>query len=56
MLQRWSGAMRKADYALLARILAAEPDRAAAERIARAFVAGASVNRDEFLKACGVTS
>jgi hypothetical protein len=49
----WGRAVRKADYALLARILSSEPDRAAAERIARAFAARASVNPGQFLTACG---
>ncbi|MDE2202716.1 MAG: hypothetical protein KGJ38_08310 [Burkholderiaceae bacterium] len=46
--------MRKADYALLARILRQLDDRATAARIARAFAAGASVDRAAFLRACGI--
>lgn len=62
--------MRKADYAALAAIIAAchkagndarpyDPQRfdgylAALDAIARQFVARASVNPSEFLKACGL--
>ena len=63
--------MRKADYAALAAILAAchkagkdsrpyDPQRfdgylAAVDAIAHQFAARASVNRYEFLKACGIS-
>lgn len=47
--------MRKADYMLLAQLIREHVDNPAVCELAREFAKLASVDRDAFLKACGLT-